>query len=153
MYFWKLDELKKDLITRPLSEGESFKYLLATVILFNFGVIQMRNNTMLDVYNSIIMAAISVFGVYYTYKCNNGPSGTNFVQKYLSLGFVFGIRWILIVALPLTVIYFAIIGIISPSAVSERTTFLDVVFFNLLSLSYYYMLGKHIKETLRREIR
>ena len=148
MYFWKINKLKKDLVKQPLSESESFKYLIATTISYSFGMIPYLENNILDVYSALMTGIITVFGLYYVYKCNRGSSGSNFLQKYLSIGWVMGIRWIVLVMLPIMIVYFTAV-IIYPG-ISESTTLLDVVFFNLLYITYFLLLGKHIKSTVKK---
>lgn len=148
MYFWNIRKLKEGLIKKPLSESESFKYLLAQVILYSLGTIPFLENNLWDVYSAVIMGIITAFGTYYAYRCNRGASGRNFLQKYLSIGLVIGIRWIVLILLPITIVYFVIIAIYS--GIPEHTTFLDVIFFNLVYIPYFWLLGTHIKDTVRK---
>ncbi len=144
MYFWKIENLKKDFLTKPLTESETFKYIIVTTIVYGLTMIPFLENNMWDVYSAICSALINVIGVYYIYKCNQGASGNNFLQKYLSLGWVTGIRWTVFVALPTTIIYFTAVDIFS--SLSDSTTLSDIVFFNLLFITYFWRFGKHVKE-------
>ncbi len=144
MYFWKINKLKSDLLKKPLSERESFKYLFATLVLYSLGMIPILENNTWDIYSAIITALITAIGVYYVYKCNKGASGNNFLQKYLSIGWVVGIRWIVLIMLPIMIIYFIAIEIYS--GIPDYTTLAEVIFSNLLYLSYFWLFSKHIKE-------
>ena len=144
MYFWKIDKLKNDLLKKPLSESESFKYLLATLVIYSLGMIPFLENNLWDVYSAVIMALITTVGVYYVYQCNKGARGNNFLQKYLSIGWVMGIRWIVFIMLPIMVIFYIVKGLLSD--IPNYTTFTDMIFVNLLYISYFWLLGKHIKE-------
>lgn len=144
MYFWKIEKLKNDLLKEPLSESESFKYLLATSVLYGLGMIPFWEKNMWDVYSAIITTLITAIGVYYVYKCNKGASGSNFLQKYLSMSWVVGIRWFIFVMIPLITVYSVIVAILS--SIPENTILSDVLFFNLLVISYFWLLGKHVKE-------
>ena len=143
MYFWKINRLKNDLLKQPLSESESFKYLLATTVLYSLAMIPFLKNNLWDIYSAIAMAVVTVFGVIYAYKCNMGANGKNFLQKYLSIGWVVGIRWIVLIMLPITIIYFIAIEIYS--GIPDSTTLSDAIFFNIFYISYFWLLGKHIR--------
>jgi len=160
MYFWKIDKLKKDLAKQPLSESESFKYLFATIILYSLAMIPFPENNLWDVIDSLIGGVITVFGVWYIYKCNRGSMGSNFLQKYLSIGWVVGIRWLVFVLLPTVIVYFIAKGIYygitaetyaDIADIPENTTLSDVLVLNLLFITYFWLFGKHIKDTVKNE--
>ncbi len=144
MYFWKIDKLKNDLLKKPLSESESFKYLLATLVVYSLGMIPFLENNIWDVYSAIIITLITAIGAYYIYKCNKGASGNNFLQKYFSIGWVVGIRWMVFIALPIMVIFYIVKALLSD--IPSYTTFTDVILVHLLYIQYFWLLGKHIKE-------
>ncbi|MDP3014845.1 MAG: hypothetical protein Q8N28_00250 [bacterium] len=147
MYFWKINKLKEDLLKHPLSESELFKYLLATTIMYSLAMIPFLENNLWDVYSAIVMGMITVFGTIYIYRCNNGDKGNNFLQKYLSIGWVISIRWIVLIMLPAMIVYFIALAIYS--GLPESTTLSDVIFFNLLFMSYFRLFGKHIKDVAK----
>jgi hypothetical protein len=147
MYFWKIEKLKKDLLEKPLSESESFKYLFVTLVVDSLGMIPFLENNIWDIYSAIIMGVITVIGVYYVYKCNKGANGNNFFQKYFSIGLVVGIRLIVLFMLPIMLVYFIVVEIFS--SISDSTTLSEVIFLNLLYISYFWLLGKHVKEVAK----
>lgn len=147
MYFWKIDKLKEDLKKHSLSESESFKYILATSILYSMALIPILESNMWDVYSAIIMGVLTVYSVYYSYKCNGGAKGKDFLQRFLSLSLVVGIRWLVLIGIPAVIVYLTLI--IMFKDLSESTTLYDVLFSNLLYLPYIWLLGKHIKEFVK----
>ncbi|MDP3986959.1 MAG: hypothetical protein Q8P81_01915 [Nanoarchaeota archaeon] len=147
MYFWKINRLKSDLLKKPLSESESFKYLFATLILLSLVTIPFLENNIWDVYSAIIATIITAMGVYYIYKCNKGAKGKNFLQRYISIGWVMGIRWSVLIALPIIAIYLIVMAL--SGGIPDYTTLAEVIFFNLLHISYFWFFGKHIKEVSR----
>lgn len=144
MYFWKIDKLKEDLKKSSLSESESFKYMLATTILYGVAMIPNLQNNIWDVYNAIIIGILTVGSVIYAYKCNGGEKGKNFLQRYISLAWVLGIRWLVTIAVPAIIVYLTLLAMYK--GLPESTTPYDVVVPNLLYLSYVWLLGKHMKE-------
>ncbi len=157
MYFWKIDNLKKDLIKGSLAEGEKFKYLLAGTIFLSlmFNLIDVLvflvpfPLSVLDVYSGMIASAITIFGVICIYKINGGSKGQHILQRIASLGWVTTIRWLVFIGLPISAIYFVfyfILSMLFTTEVSESTTIYDVLIYNLMGLSYFFLLARHIKE-------
>jgi len=145
MYFWKIDNLKKDLAKNTVSEKEQFKYLLATTILYSLFIIPFMENNIWDIYSAIVSGIIAIFGTYYIYRINGGSNGKYILQRFLSLGWVIGIRWLVLIMLPIMIIYFIGLEIFS-TGIPEYTTVYDLVLINLIYLIYFCLLGKHIKE-------
>lgn len=141
MYFWKIDNLKKDLIKKPLSEKEQFKYLIATIILFNLALATnlLMENSIWNIYSVIISGIVDIFGMFFLYRINGGSNGKYFLQRLLSLGWVIGIRWTVLILLPINIIVFNL-------GVPEDTAVFSLVIDNLTYLVYLWMLGKNIKE-------
>lgn len=147
MYFWKIDNLKNDLKNGPLTENESFKYLLATVIIYNLGMLNFGENNQWNLYFNATTGLISILGTVYIYICNGGKNGQNFIQRYLSLAFVLSIRWLAIVLIPISISYFIILEIFF--YLPDTTTPSDIVFFSFIYLSYFYLFRIHIKDLLK----
>lgn len=145
MYFWNIEKLKKDIIKKPLSEGEVFKYLIATTILYSLGMIPFLENNIWDIISGITSGVVTVLGLIYLYVRNGGSSGVNFLQKYLALGWVMGIRFFVLIVCPVVIIYFSIIGVYV-GAIPEETTWHDIITMNLMYLVYFYLLGIHMKD-------
>jgi hypothetical protein len=147
MYFWKIDKLKADLRERQLTESETFKYLIATQVLYGLAMIPYITYNIWDVYSAIVTLFVTLVGVYYVYKCNNGTTGSNFLQRYLALSWVVGIRSAILFIIPAAVVFYAVFEIYSD--VPDYTTPFDVLFGNALFAVFYVLLGKHIKELSR----
>ncbi|MCK5416444.1 hypothetical protein KAI92_03390 [Candidatus Parcubacteria bacterium] len=141
MYFFKINELKNDLIKAPLSESEVFKYLIASTIVFSLEITPFFENNIWDIYASIISGLIVVIGTIYIYRCNGGKFGKHFLQRYISLSWVLMIRLLLLI-LPITIIFFIILEIYSE--IPENTTVYDAIFLNILYIIYFWLFGKHI---------
>lgn len=144
MYFWNIEKLKKTLQKGPLTEAEAFKYLFVTTIAWCMGYIQFGEYNIFDVYFSLILVVLEILGLIYAYKCNGGAKGKNFLQIYISIAWVVSIRWIVLVMIPCLAIY--ITALVIYSTVPEVTTLQDIIFSSLLLISYFWLLGKHIKD-------
>jgi len=148
MYFWKISKLKSDLINQPLPESESFKYLIANAVVYGLAMIPFGEKNIWDIYFSIATLVITILGTIYIYGCNRGANGKNFLQRYVSLSWVVGIRWIVLIALPIIILYYIAIGIYF-GIVSYTINPLDIILFSILLVSYFWLLGKHMKEVAK----
>lgn len=155
MYFWKIEKLKKDLREKGLSEKESFYYLFVTTLLYCIALTPYEKTSIWDVYNTVSVTLVSAGGLIYLYKKNGGSEGKNFLQKYLSLGWVYAIRWSVFWLIPGVIVYGILYQFISPSLVEEglllETQFSDVLFGTVLYVIYFFFLGKHIQEVAALE--
>ena len=143
MYFWNIEKLKEDLKKQTVTEGELFKYLFATVVVYCLGFMMPYTADIWYKLSILLMTVITASGLYYLYKCNGGKNGKNFLEKYISLGWVVSVRWAVLVALPVMVVCLIILEAIGPSMYVAEGFFFDLVY-----ISYFWMLGKHIKDTI-----
>lgn len=147
MYWWNLKAVKNELTTSSFSDAKIFPYFLVYTVVLSLVLVPVPGewtNTQLDVYNGLIGMVIAILGTYYTYRCNGGVNGKDFLQRYFVLGLVVGVRFGVVVMLPALVLLFGVLA--AREGFSEATTWGDVVFVSLLSLAYFWRLAKHIKD-------
>lgn len=149
MYWWNIEALKKILATRSLTESEIFPYLMAYIITSSFSLIPILGvpYNQLDVYNGIMAAVVVIAGTYYLYLSNGGKDGQAFLQSFFALGWVVGVRYIVMVFLPFLIV--AALFIWPLQGDSVETTWIDVIATTLISAGYFLVLGKHIKDLAR----
>ena len=150
MYFWKINNLKKDLIEKPLSEGEQFKYFLGGIVAIS-SIIAMTafiENNIWDKYFVLVGCIIKIIGTVYIYKMNGGSEGKYILQRIFSLSWVMGIRWMVLLVLPTTAVFFTLLG-----GIPGKTALYDVVVFNFIYLIYFWLLGRHIKEVSLKSVK
>jgi len=149
MYFWKINNLKEDLIKNSLPEAEQFKYLLINIIAVTstMSMTAFIKNNIWDIYFVIVGCIITIIGTIYVYKINGGSKGKYALQRILSIGWVMGIRWFVLFMLPTTIIFFNFLG-----GIAGKTTLYDVIVFNLIYLIYFWLFGRHIKEVSLKSI-
>lgn len=144
MYFWSIEKLKDDLKKQTVTESELFKYLTVTVVAYLLGFLLPYANDIWYKLSVVLMSVITIFGLYYAYRCNGGKNGQNFLEKYISIGWVVSVRWAVFVMLPVMVVYLFIF-----EAIGYKILTIEGFFFDLVYISYFWMLGKHIKDTTR----
>jgi predicted membrane channel-forming protein YqfA (hemolysin III family) len=146
MYFIKYKPLKEKLSNRTVSEREALPYLVVFTALTALAV----GVPLYDNYNSLdgIAAGLSVlfaiFGILFAYKQNGKNEGFDLIQKYVVLGWVTSVRFIL-VSIPLTVIFSFVSDHLGLSM--EETNGLDFAFWIGFESLLYYRIGVHIRDT------
>jgi len=145
MYYWNLKQLKQKLAQGPLPTAEQFDYLLGTTLLYCIGAIPFFNNNGLDFAMWAINTLVMCLGTGYFYYCNGAESGQDLLNRFLSLNWVFGLRFLVLIAIPtmltLILIYYIVLGVLH-----ENTMLSDVIVIEVLVTVYYYFLGQHVRE-------
>jgi hypothetical protein len=157
MYFFALKKLKSNLIEKPFTERQALSYLIANVALYTL-VIEILvtassfSTTVTDIppygiWNFIDSTAsiISVFvGIAWIYKCNKSDAGQYFLQRYLSIGWVTSL-WFLIVMILVSLLTLAI----ADESNNNADPSLTVIYLALL-IGYYWFFGKQIAEVAEK---
>ena len=117
MYFWKIEDLKKDIEEGRLTEKDRFIYLFISIImssimleltswatLASWATEATYTYGMSNYIDSLLSILIPSFGVFLAFKANGGLNGADFLGKYLSISFVVGVRFILIGIIPIIVV-------------------------------------------------
>lgn len=101
MYFWKVEKLKQDLINNGLSQEVLFKYIFISLFLsalsfeltYNF---VSEESSKIDYIQSALNMALVSFATYFCYVANGRNSGTDFAERFFSIGFVVSLRFIVL---------------------------------------------------------
>lgn len=158
MYFWNINNLKKDISEHRLSETQIFYYVLVYVALSALGV-ELVKYFPAEEFNSwglaesVLYVAIAIVGTIAAYRANGGAGGQGFAAKYFSVGLVVLIRF-----LPLAI--FVVIAIVayhgltvdwSSPEVEESfdTGWLEVSLISVWYVAYYARVVKHIRDTAK----
>jgi len=146
MYWISYQPLKDRLKKRSVSDREALPYLLlltaSEAIALSVPAASEMNKW--DIIETILNVIVTLFGVFYVYRKNGGNSGYDIIQKFIVLGWVVAVRYILIV-IPVGIFIYFVKEYHAPSG--DETTILDAVFFTVLSAIYYERLGRHIADT------
>jgi len=142
MYFWRIEKLKSDWKSAPLSDRQVLPYLLFYLVCGEL-LFLIPSSTMnfWDYANVLCSAVLVLLGTLYVYRLNGGDKGAYFLQRYISLGWVVGIRLIAF-ALPLFIVL-----LIALQLTDESNGFgLGYVLF--IEIALYQRLGKHIRDVV-----
>ena len=145
MVIWDIDKLKRALIHSNLPERDTFRYLMALIII---GLIPLPSHLQDGEFSStwLINLIITFCGILYCYKKNMGDTGSYFLSRFVSISFVVSVR-LFCIFLP-----FALVLIFSDMFFEDTEKYqllyklsLNVLFY-LYAAFYYWRVGYHIGE-------
>ena len=146
MYFWRIARLREDLVASRVGERESLGYVLwfggVTTLLSS---LPLGEFNLWDYVDVVTMFAAFLIGTAYVFRCNGGSSGREFLTRYVSLNWVFGIRFFFLVAIP---VFAAVLVIQSylPGGLPLETTPWESGTLAALEGVFYFGLGQHFKK-------
>lgn len=154
MYFWNLSALKKDLIEKKLSEHDVFKYFFANVVALGTlsyvfmdpsmtSVLGGYDTNAIDLYINISTGITTILGTWYVYHCNGEKYGKDFFYTFFPVSFVWGVRYAVIIFIPLLVIL-SVYNDLTKN-VDFVTTWFDYGIFVGADILYYVLLNKHMQ--------
>jgi len=141
--------VRVELRAEEFADGEIAPYFFAYAILesvmwiFAFG-----EANPWDIAASVASVVITVFGILYLKKKNGDTFGNGFLNKRFALGWVIGVRIILIV-IPSAVALFAVATIIGGEGAVDPAGALFVIMVEVL---FYWWLGQLFLESHPREV-
>ena len=147
MYIWRIDALKAQLISRAVPEVDRFRYLLLFVGLSGLSTALARlfpPTTPWDIVEPILALLISVIGTIACFRANGGRFGQNFMERYMALVWVFGLRFSLVVLLPGSIILY--IGLALMCLQGESMSIYEMVFWAACIVTFYRRLAQHVKD-------
>jgi ribose/xylose/arabinose/galactoside ABC-type transport system permease subunit len=107
MYFWKVDNLVEDFKSGKMNQKEEFKYMLLSTVLMIFAsdpLLYIGNSyNIYDSVSTILMLAVSVWGVYYCYNINSSGDNKDFIVRVICIGLPVGIR-LLVIFIPIFIL-------------------------------------------------
>jgi hypothetical protein len=148
MYFWRIEKLKRRMAARPLSEREVLPYLVVFVALSTAVVyIPQATRNVWDGLGAVWSVLLAVVGSIYIYRQNGGPGGQHFLQRYFAVGWVVGLRW-LVVFIGASVAFYGTLAAVG--ADTDNTPWYDFLFFAVAEAVIYWRIGHHVRDLASR---
>ncbi len=149
MYFWKIEKLKDDIKVGYFTEKDRFIYALIYFMSCAIGMevmmlMPLENGNIWDFINSFSFVLIVLLGTICAFRANGSINGRDFLGKYLSIGFVMAIRF-MVYAIPL----FIMLSIYYFYAFDEEeciSSYIDVIPFLAWYAALYWRICVHIKQ-------
>jgi hypothetical protein len=148
MYFWRIEKLKAQMAARPLSEREALPYLVVFIGLSAaVGYIPQTMSNVWDGLRAAWSVALAVVATIYIYRQNGGADGQHFLQRYFAIGWVVGIRWLVVLVLA-TIAFIATLTALGLE--TKHTTWYDFMFFAIGEVVVYWRIGHHVRDLANR---
>ena len=113
MRFFSLSKVKTDISSGALGEQETFKYIIAwfmALCLASFPV-SLEGASAASYVFWFISSVVNIWGIKKSYAANGGARGSSFIGRFFALGWVLGIRG-LIVFIPAFVLLCILLGVL-----------------------------------------
>jgi hypothetical protein len=139
MYWLNLTGLKDELKRGPMGQPHAFQYALADALLTT-----LARGSGAPWWQVLAVAAITGLGTAYCYEANGGADGTDFIARYVSLGWVVGLRVALACILPIGL---AVAVAVKLAPESELTVKAAVTLLAVAAI--YWRMGAHFADIRR----
>ncbi len=151
MYFWRIKQLKAEMIQQPLTDREVVPYLIASLVVIGLALAAASHlpaTSTLDDYFSVFNTVALGLGTYYIYLQNQGANGQHLLQRYIVIGWVIGIRWLVAYLVGTFIIT---IGVYFSASLPIEASMVMLLIFNVIAvLVYYWLVGHHVRDVALR---
>lgn len=154
MYFWRIDKLKAQLAARPLTDGESFPYLLISTALLSVSAGWADPLDSPEQIAYFIVGVIgTVAGTIYCYSRNGGASGEHFLQRYFAVGWVVGLR-VLALLVPVSIVIYSLLDMAGLSK-ENGMHWAEVLYLGAIEIFLWWRVGidiRHVANASSRNV-
>lgn len=154
---WNLARLKQNLAERRVPEHHGFIYLLLNGFLILLSGTSFLYSDAPDAWDHVdsgLYLVTFLLGTLYLYARNGGREGQDFLLRFFALTWVFGLRFVVLLILPVSLIvipglYFLQDWLLLPEEFPLEDI-LSLVLGILLEIVYYWRLGHHLRDVSER---
>jgi hypothetical protein len=154
MYFWNVQRLEADLAAPGLSARQELSYLLPVVAAITLTFVSVPEHNLWSAVFGASVIVVAGFGTIYAYHCNGGAQGQQFASRFFALMWVCGIRWLLMLVVPLSITAVVIPGtpwtLVLPGDIPPLSP-LDVFMRIVLLPPLFWMVGSHLRQVAARD--
>lgn len=143
MYFWRIEKLKTEMATRPLSERETLPYLIVTVAIAS---IPAGNDGGWQVFDAIVAVVLEVLGAIYIFRQNGGATGQHFLQRYFAVGWVVSLRCVPAAVVAAGVCVVAMASTVGISDENTQWPLFLILFRVVVWTGFYWRIGHHVRD-------
>lgn len=148
IYIWNIERLKFDLAKKNVSGSDALIYLaciLGAQILSWF--LAYPSGGVFNLWDKVEMMSFAFFlilGSICCYHANGWRKGSDFISRYISLAWVFGVRYTVLILVPLALILYTPVSLFTE--LPDSTQWYDILFYAVLRIPFYLVLAGHIKD-------
>jgi uncharacterized RDD family membrane protein YckC len=154
IYLWNINRLKSNLAIGSLSKRQSLIYFICILVCqiaswvlaySTVGVTNLWDN--IDTYGFFFFLII---GTIYCYHGNGSSKGKDFLSRYVSLAWVFGVRYTVMVIIPLGTLVYLPVSLFAGAP--DQTQWYDDLFEAALRILFYLVLAGHIRDVAMNRV-
>lgn len=154
IYSWEIKRLKFELVTGRQSAGQILIYL-AGILIIQIGLRVLAHfigepPNLWDYIDTTAFFFLLAAAAIYCFYVNGGRGGRDFISRYIALAWVFGVRFAVMVELPLTFCFYGLPSLFIK--VPDQTQWYDVLFSTCLRLGFYFFLARHIRDVALNKV-
>jgi uncharacterized RDD family membrane protein YckC len=148
IYIWNIERLKYDLAKKRVFTSDTLIYLTCILAIQGLswhlaypegGVFNLWDR--IEIMNFVLFLII---GSGYCYYANGGRKGCNFISRYISLAWAFGVRYTILILTPISLVLYTPISWFTE--LPDNTQWYDTLFYAILRIPFYLLLAKHMKD-------
>lgn len=153
MIFWNIKLLKQRLMGEGLSQKHLFVYIFINIILYDFvlagNYILPSEDLNIKIYDHVASIASFItisLGTYFIYRVNGGSEGKQFAERFFSIYFVVGMRFLVLFILILMPFFFGFWVAEEDALIS---TWFEVIILAIVQgwlVIFYWRMIVHVKE-------
>ena len=150
MYFWNIEKLKTEMAERPLTDREVLPYVVISMTLFAAVTsispfMQLPGPNVWDVLQALWSIALALGGTIYIYWKNGSAEGSFFLQRYFAVGWVVGVRWAVILIVPMLFVF-----ILAGYSSDDSTPWYEFLILVIIETVVWERTGHHVGDLARR---
>lgn len=153
IYIWNAKKLAEDLRRGATTEVEKMRYLLILTLVYMVisyeALFVGEAYTLIYTLDWLAFVVISVLGIIYCFRQNEKGDNSDFIARFTCLALPAGVRF-LVYSIPATIVFYGVLyGLLTEEQVLSYGSIAEAVFFNVLGIAFYYLLGSYITLTAR----
>ena len=165
MYIWDIRKLRNDLREGPIESVDAMFYVFGTLFLMYVSIVvgdivflYVPTETLLTVQHNMVVgtiddslsALITLFGVIYIWYQNGANHGKYFMERFWSIVFVLGIRFLVLgamIAVPFIVVFSVLGGLmhLMPHQMVIMGDVSSLLFTVVYGVLFIYRFGVHVR--------
>jgi uncharacterized RDD family membrane protein YckC len=154
IYIWNINGLKSDLVKKNLSGTDALIYLACILVVQILSwFLAYHDGGEINIWDKIEIMSFIIFlisGSAYCCHANGGWKGSDFMSRYISLAWVFGVRYTILIPVPVSLVLYTLIPLFSE--LPDSTQWYDTLFYTVFRIPFYLMVAKHIKDVAQNRL-
>jgi hypothetical protein len=154
IHSWQINRLKVELINARHSGRQTLLYLACILTVqsasWALGYVSGVTLNLWDRIDEAVFFVFLIIGTIYCFYTNGGTKGRDFISRYVSLAWVFGVRYAFMALIPVSLFFYLIPSLFVE--LPDETRWYDVLFNAVLRVPFYLILAGHIRDVALNKV-